>query len=248
MGWWRRRGLWTATACVALLAAGCSAGPSTTSPTPSASPSPAPSARDHGIPGQPTTPATSTPATTPTAPDSPVQPSPSRFAFPVQGEVRYGAAHHHYPATDVFAECGAAVVAPFAGTVTEVATQDRWRPATNLGADRGGLSVTLVGAGGLRFYASHLAEVAVAAGLPVAAGALLGRVGETGSAHGTGCHAHIGLSPAVCGPGDWWVRRGVVSPYEYLRSWQGGSTADPADELARWHARNGCPTEPGVYP
>jgi murein DD-endopeptidase MepM/ murein hydrolase activator NlpD len=175
------------------------------------------------------------------------------FTFPVAGKTTFSQYHHDYPATDVFAPCGTDLVAPFAGKVIEVAAQDRWHGGTNLGADRGGLSVTLVGADtpatrDLRFYASHLSEVNVAPGITVGTGALLGRVGESGSAKGTGCHAHVGLSPAQCGPGDWWIRRGVIDPYRYLVAWQKGEPLSPATELADWYSSHACPRKAAAYP
>ncbi len=198
--------------------------------------------------------APSTSLTSPSAQTAPTAaPATPQFTFPIDGQAEFSQYHHDYPATDVFAPCGTDVVAPFAGTVIEVASMDRWRGSTNLGADRGGLSVTLVGAdtpatGDLRFYASHLSEVNVAPGITVTTGDLLGRVGESGSAKGTGCHAHIGLSPAQCGPGDWWVRRGVINPYRYLVAWQKGEPLSPAAELADWYSANGCPRKAAAYP
>ena len=127
-------------------------------------------------------------------------------------------------------------------------TVDRWDAGADVGADRGGLSVTLVGNDGVRYYGSHLSAVLVEPGQRVRAGEVLGAVGDTGSAAGTGCHLHLGLSPAGCGPGDWFTRRGAVGPYPYLQSWGTGADADPAPEVRAWHARNGCPTAPTTYP
>jgi murein DD-endopeptidase MepM/ murein hydrolase activator NlpD len=229
---------------VALLASGCTA---------SGGASPQPGTQASTTTTSAVAPSTSltspAPATEAAAPTStgPV------FTFPLAGKTKFAQYHHDYPATDVFAPCGTDVVAPFAGTVIEVAAQDMWRGSTNLGADRGGLSVTLVGAdtpttGDLRFYASHLSEVNVAPGITVENGDLLGRVGESGSAKGTGCHTHVGLSPAQCGPGDWWTRRGVINPYEYLVAWRDGQQLSPAPEVAAWHTKNGCPAKPAAYP
>jgi murein DD-endopeptidase MepM/ murein hydrolase activator NlpD len=195
---------------------------------------------------------TASPSATSPAPQ-PASPTGPQFAFPLAGTTKFSQSHHDDPATDALAPCGTDVVAPFAGTVIEVAAKDVWRGTTNLGAERGGLSVTLVGAEtpatrDLRFYASHLSEVNVAPGITVGAGDLLGRVGESGSAKGTGCHTHVGLSPAQCGPGDWWTRRGVINPYEYLVAWRDGEQLSPATDVAAWHAKNGCPAKPAAYP
>jgi peptidoglycan LD-endopeptidase LytH len=166
-------------------------------------------------------------------------PAAARYVFPVQPSTvaAYGRGHHDYPATDIFAPCGTRVVAPAAGTVQEVSRTDRWRPTADSGATRGGLSVSIVGGDGVRYYGSHLAAVApgLAAGDHVRAGEPIGSVGRTGSARGTGCHLHFGLSPA-CGPGDWAVRRGVVDPWPYLDAWRRGRPRSPAAEVARWRS------------
>ena len=171
---------------------------------------------------------------------TPAAASPARF--PVTGRVSYGPFHHDYPATDIFGRCGARVVAPADGVVLEVARHDRWDPATDRGADRGGRSFSLRGADGVRYYGSHLWTVrpGLRAGSTVAAGDPLGRVGHSGDARGIACHLHFGLSPVCRGTGDWRVRRGVVAPYPFLRSWQRGGQRSPAAAVRRWEARHHC--------
>jgi len=162
---------------------------------------------------------------------------PYRYAFPVQPPevASRDRSHHDYPATDVFAPCGAVVVAATDGVVDDVGAEDRWDPEVDDGATRGGLFVSVVGDDGVRYYGSHLREVSstLAAGQRVQAGQEIGRVGDTGNAAGTGCHLHFGLSPPR-GPGDWQVRRGVVYPWPYLDSWRAGGRESPARELAVW--------------
>jgi murein DD-endopeptidase MepM/ murein hydrolase activator NlpD len=181
-------------------------------------------------------------------------PAPSGPAnvFPVKaaaGQIHYGRAHHDYPATDIFAPCGSAVLAPASGRIAEVSTRDSWSASSDDGGDRGGLSFSLAGADGVRYYGSHLATLvpAVRAGAAVTAGQVLGTVGRTGSARGTPCHLHVGLSP-ICGPGDWWTRRGVVPPYAYLRAWQHGTPRSPVAAVRAWHAEHGCPRTPAGAP
>jgi murein DD-endopeptidase MepM/ murein hydrolase activator NlpD len=169
-------------------------------------------------------------------------------AFPVAAEADYARDHHDYPATDLFVACGTPVLAVAAGVVSETSVADLWDRGTNAGADRGGLSVTLLGDDGVRYYGSHLSAVLVEPGQRVRAGEVLGAVGDTGSAAGTGCHLHLGLSPASCGPGDWFTRRGAVSPFPFLESWRTGVDADPAPEVRSWRRTHGCPTEPTAYP
>ena len=157
------------------------------------------------------------------------------YTFPVAGcEVKYSKYHHDYPASDIFAKKGCAFVAPIAGVIDEVNTVDKWRGKTNLGADRGGLSISLIGDDGNRYYGSHLSkiEVNMIPGLRVATGEKLGEIGSTGSAKGTQPHLHFGISYPT-EKGIWWIRRGVglekgkTSPWKYLQAWQVGKDLKP---------------------
>lgn len=154
---------------------------------------------------------------------------------------RFGHAHHDYPATDIFAPCGTTVVSPATGVVLELSRTDRWSSAHDTGDVRGGLSVSIRGRDGVRYYGSHLQSVAggLRPGGRVAAGAPIGRVGRTGNAAGTPCHLHFGLSPA-CGTGDWQTRRGVVYPWPYLESWRAGGQLSPAAAVGRWERAHAC--------
>ncbi len=161
------------------------------------------------------------------------------YTFPIQpaSGVTYARSHHDYPATDMFAPCGRPAVSPVAGRVDEVTLVDTWRKPPDDGATRGGLSVSVVGDDGVRYYGSHLRAVAygIEPGVRVSAGQQLGEVGNTGSARGTACHLHFGISPPR-GPGDWEVRRGVVYPWPYLDSWRSGGQQSPAPAVATWSA------------
>jgi murein DD-endopeptidase MepM/ murein hydrolase activator NlpD len=163
------------------------------------------------------------------------------YVFPVRPprDASYPRAHHDYPATDIFAPCGTRVVAPTAGTIQEVSRTDRWDPAINAGPTRGGLSVSLVGRDGVRYYGSHFEQIeeGVAPGVEVAAGQQLGTVGRTGSARDTPCHLHFGISPP-CGTGDWQVRRGVVWPWPYLDAWREGTDRSPRSAVQAWADAN----------
>jgi hypothetical protein len=157
------------------------------------------------------------------------KPDPVRYRFPVAGcRASYANAHHDYPAADIFTRRNCTFVAPVAGRVDEVTRTDRWDPATNRGADRGGRSVSLVGVDGVRYYGSHLEAVlpGVAPGLRVRAGQPLGRIGNSGSARVTDVHLHFAISWPTR-PGIWWVRRGVVPPARYLDSWRTGGNLSP---------------------
>lgn len=210
--------------------------PTTESPTPSPSPTPTPSR---------------TPSPTPTARRTPPPPPVAAtaahdYAFPVPGcSVSYARSHHDYPATDIFAARGCAFVAPVAGRVDEVSYADHWDSSTNRGADRGGLSVSVVGADGVRYYGSHLSAIApgIKPGVTVRAGTRLGSVGNTGSARGIATHLHFGISwPTRAG--IWWVRRGEVYPWSYLDSWRAGGDRSPVAAVRDARAAAGSDVPP----
>ena len=157
------------------------------------------------------------------------------YTFPVAGcTVTYSKYHHDYPAADIFGKKGCAFVSPIAGVVDEVNSVDKWSGKTNLGADRGGLSISIIGDDGLRYYGSHLSKIEanIIPGYKVATGEKLGEIGSTGSARGTKPHLHFGISYPT-EKGIWWVRRGVglekgkTSPWKYLQAWQVGKDLKP---------------------
>ena len=157
------------------------------------------------------------------------------YTFPVAGcTVTYSKYHHDYPAADIFGKKGCAFVSPVAGVVDEVNSVDKWSGKTNLGADRGGLSISILGDDGLRYYGSHLSKIEanIVPGYKVATGEKLGEIGSTGSARGTKPHLHFGISYPT-EKGIWWVRRGVglekgkTSPWKYLQAWQVGKDLKP---------------------
>jgi len=155
------------------------------------------------------------------------------YVFPVTGcEVNYAKAHHDYAATDILAKAGCKFVAPINGVVDEVNRTDSWSGKTNLGIDRGGLYVSIIGEDGVRYYGSHLRSIpaSIQPGVSVLAGRVLGAVGATGSARGTAPHLHFGISwptPAQ----TWWVRRGEVLPWKYLDAWKAGKDLSPVKEV-----------------
>ena len=155
------------------------------------------------------------------------------YVFPVAGcAVNYARAHHDYPATDILTKAGCKFVAPINGTVDEVNRKDKWSGKTNLGIDRGGLYVSIIGEDGVRYYGSHLRSIPVniQPGITVVAGQVLGSVGATGSARGTSPHLHFGISWPT--PADtWWVRRGEVLPWKYLDAWKKGKDLSPVKEV-----------------
>ena len=169
------------------------------------------------------------------------------YLFPIAGcEANYARAHHDYAATDILTKAGCKFVAPIDGVVDEVNRTDLWKGKTNLGIDRGGLYVSIIGVDGVRYYGSHLRSIplSIQPGLNVKAGRLLGAVGSTGSARGTAPHLHFGISwptPANI----WWVRRGEVLPWKYLDAWKAGKDLSPAKAVEAAKKKVGeVPPEP----
>lgn len=165
------------------------------------------------------------------------------YIFPVADcAVNYARAHHDYAATDILAKKGCKFVSPVNGVIDEVNRTDLWSGKTNLGIDRGGLYVSVIGEDGVRYYGSHLTSIvtSIQPGVVVKAGQLLGKVGATGSARGTSPHLHFGISwPTPSQPNVWWVRRGVVLPWKYLDAWKAGKDLSPVKAVAAALAKNG---------
>ena len=163
------------------------------------------------------------------------------YTFPISGcTVTYAHSHHNYPATDILAKTGCKFVSPIAGVVDEVNRIDKWSGKTNLGSQRGGLYVSVIGVDGVRYYGSHLNKVVagIESGVRVAAGDVLGLVGTSGDARGTASHVHFGISwptPANI----WWVRRGELYPWKYLDAWKGGKDMSPAKAIAALEVKVG---------
>ncbi|MEV8377632.1 M23 family metallopeptidase [Kribbella sp. NPDC056861] len=188
---------------------------------------------------QPLAPTGSTPVeTVPTVAPSPQPTTVSRgtkYVFPVGGcRADASQSHHDYPASDIFAAKGCKFVSPVDGRVDEITLVDTWDKKTNVGRDRGGLSVSVVGVDGVRYYGSHLSVVGadIKPGLVVRAGQTLGLTGKTGSAQGTPPHLHFGISwPTEAG--HWWIRRGAVPPATFLNAWHDGKQLSPVAAVAQ---------------
>ena len=205
------------------------AAPQISSPTPtapSATSTPTPT-----LPVLPTETLTSTSTNTPA-----VRPSLTavvfEHVFPLQPPQAAGFAEgtpsHGYPATDIFAVPGTQFVAVTNGVVDFVSREDLWDPNSDDPAARGGLSVAILGQDGLRYYGSHLSAVTpgIEPGVRVAAGQVLGLVGNTGDARSTMSHLHFGISRPTY-PEDWKARRGQVDPYPFLLLWRDGHNITP---------------------
>jgi murein DD-endopeptidase MepM/ murein hydrolase activator NlpD len=169
------------------------------------------------------------------------------YQFPVADcSTTYSRYHHDYPAADIFAKNGCAFVAPVDGVVTEVSRLDTWSGRENLGSTRGGKFVALLGDDGVRYYGSHLRKIAkgIEANVRVVVGQKLGEIGTSGSARGTPPHLHFGISWPTA-EGIWWVRRGMVSPYAFLQSWERGEMKSPKRQVMKALLKFGeIPKEP----
>ncbi|MCO8274566.1 M23 family metallopeptidase [Actinoplanes sp. TRM 88003] len=235
---------------LAVCLAGCggTAGPGSAGPTPQFVDPPATTTATTPAAAQvPVTPTTSAgglartrpPVTTPSRLPKKVT---VKYAFPVKASnVDWHTTHSKYKATDIFADCGQPVVATTGGVVLEVSLTDKYKKGSPDGPNNGGLSVSLLGDDGVRYYGSHLSKVqtGIKKGVRVKAGQQLGKVGRTGNANNV-CHLHYGISPPCAKVGDWKVRRGVVWPYSYLASWRKGGTKSPVAEVAAWKRSHNC--------
>ena len=113
--------------------------------------------------------------------------------------------------------------------VDEVNVQNRWTPSTDYGPHREGRFVTIIGEDGVRYLGGHLDTVGaeIRPGLKVKAGQAIGTVGNSGNARDTAPNLYFAISWKA-GPGYWWVRRGMVKPWDYLDAWlKGNKTLSP---------------------
>lgn len=179
--------------------------------------------------------------------DDPVRVPPPKlskysYVFPVEGcKVTYQRKLLVLPKTTIWAAKGCAFVAPIGGVVDEVNIQNRWLPSTDSGAHREGRFVTIIGDDGVRYLGGHLDSVAngIRPGVRVPAGRVLGRIGNTGNARGTAPNLYFAISWKT-GPSLWWVRRGMVKPWDYLDAWLSGNrTLSPREETLALRGRVG---------
>ena len=192
-------------------------------------------------------PSSTSPSASPSAAPSPSASRPAattkvKYVFPVKASnVDYHPTHGKYPATDLFADCGEPVVATTSGVVLEVSLKDVYVEGAPDGPNNGGLSVSIRGDDGVRYYGSHLSKVTagIRPGVRVTAGQSLGKVGRTGNANNV-CHLHYGISPPCAQTGDWKVRRGVIWPAPFLDSWRKGGVKSPVATAASWKRSHNC--------
>ena len=164
-----------------------------------------------------------------------------KYVFPISNCVaNYAHSHHDYPATDILAKKGCRYVAVTAGTIDELRKIDTYNYKKPTGDTKGGIFVSLVGDDGVRYYGSHLKQIApgIEVGVHVEAGTLLGYVGDTGDAKGLAPHVHFGISwPTAAN--IWWVRRGEIYPWRYLDGWKAGKDLSPVTAVTKLLATMG---------
>lgn len=209
-----------------------------------------PAAPDTGTPlddaGPTPEPAFISAAVPPTGDEPVLLPPPklSRFTytFPVKGcKVSYARKLLVLPKTTIWADRGCAFVAPVSGTVREVNVQNRWVPSTDRGGDREGRYVTLLGDDGVLYLGGHLDTVAegIVPGKKVKAGQQLGTVGNTGNARDTASNLYFAVTWKT-DANEWWIRRGMVEPWDYLDAWRNGNrTYSPAQEMKAVRKKTG---------
>lgn len=184
--------------------------------------------------------------TRPTAQDPVRVPPPKlsehRYVFPVRGcATVYQRQLVALPKTTIWAAKGCAFVAPVSGVVDEVNARNRWLPSVDSGPTREGRFVSVLGDDGVRYLGGHLDTVrnGVRPGLRVRAGQQLGTVGHSGNARDTAANLYFAISWKT-GPALWWVRRGMVNPWNYLDAWRtGNATLSPRAETFALRARVG---------
>ncbi|MFS1300334.1 M23 family metallopeptidase [Streptosporangium longisporum] len=236
-----------------LVTGGCAspggvAGIGTAPPTPGAeSAAGTPGSVTATIPDSTPTPVPQTAVDRPKA-DPPVRVPPPKlskysYVFPVKGcSVNYQSRLLVLPKTTIWAGKGCAFVSPVSGVVDEVNTKNRWKPSTDRGADREGRFVTVVGDDGVRYLGGHLDEVVdgIRPGVRVGAGQTLGRIGNSGNARSTASNLYFAISWKTS-PQLWWVRRGMVNPWNYLDAWlKGNPTLSPREEMQTVMNRTGA--------
>ncbi len=211
--------------------AGASREPALTSVT--APPTTAPSPATAAAPVTTEAPATVQPPAPAAAVAPPGETTP--YVLPVADvdSAGWGDTHSAYPAADIFVGCGALLVSPVNGVVTESRRINAYDPSVDNPATRGGRSVAIIGDDGVRYYMAHFESIedGVEPGARVNAGQPLGKMGDTGRA--SACHVHFGISPPCPGK-EWSVRRGVIWPSPYLAAWRNGEQRSPTTEVRQW--------------
>ena len=155
-----------------------------------------------------------------------------KYVFPFSKvAVHYPKDHLSYPAADVEG-CYAHILAPTAGVIFQLRRRDQWTPEKDSPGTRGGLTITLKGDDGVRYFFSHLGRVKVLKNQRVAAGDWIGVMGSSGNARVTRCHTHFGMS-RVCPLAEVYLLQGEIWPQRYLDAWKKGQQLSPRKEIRK---------------
>ena len=156
----------------------------------------------------------------------------SMYVFPFSRvPVTYPKDHLHYPAVDVEG-CYARILAPTAGFISQLHRLDKWTPENDSPGTRGGLTITVQGDDGVRYFFSHLGRIKVLKNQRVAAGDWIGVMGSSGNARVTRCHTHFGMS-RVCPLAEVYLLQGEIWPQKYLNAWKQGQQLSPRREIRK---------------
>ena len=165
----------------------------------------------------------------------------SMYVFPFSRvPVTYPKDHLHYPAVDVEG-CYARILAPTAGFISQLHRLDKWTPENDSPGTRGGLTITVQGDDGVRYFFSHLGRIKVLKNQRVAAGDWIGVMGSSGNARVTRCHTHFGMS-RVCPLAEVYLLQGEIWPQKYLNAWKQGQQLSPRKEIRKLERKDplGC--------
>jgi murein DD-endopeptidase MepM/ murein hydrolase activator NlpD len=154
------------------------------------------------------------------------------YVFPFSRvPVNYPKDHLNYPAVDVEG-CYARVLAPTAGFISQLHRLDKWTPENDSPGTRGGLTITVQGDDGVRYFFSHLGRIKVLKNQRVAAGDWIGVMGSSGNARVTRCHTHFGMS-RVCPLAEVYLLQGEIWPQKYLNAWRKSQQLSPRKEIRK---------------
>ena len=160
------------------------------------------------------------------------QDEPPKYVFPFSHvPVSYPKDHLNYPAVDVEG-CYARVLAPTAGFISQLHRLDKWTPENDSPGTRGGLTITVQGDDGVRYFFSHLGRIKVLKNQRVAAGDWIGVMGSSGNARVTRCHTHFGMS-RVCPLAEVYLLQGEIWPQKYLNAWRKSQQLSPRKEIRK---------------
>jgi murein DD-endopeptidase MepM/ murein hydrolase activator NlpD len=169
------------------------------------------------------------------------QDEPPMYVFPFSRvPVTYPNDHLGYPAVDVEG-CYARILAPTAGVISQLHRKDKWTPEDDSPGTRGGLTITLTGDDGVRYFFSHLGRIKVLMNQRVSAGDWIGVMGSSGNARVTRCHTHFGMS-RVCPLAEVYLLQGEIWPQKYLDAWKNGKQLSPRKEIVKLQKKDqrGC--------